>query len=55
MTLYILRLDRSRISAFNLIDCDASDYTFIDKKFAQIHEIFLRFFKYARRLENFDD
>jgi hypothetical protein len=55
MTSCILRLDRSRISALNLIDCDASDYAFIDKKFAQTHEILLRFLKYARRLENFDD
>jgi hypothetical protein len=55
ITSCILRLNKSRISALNLIDCDASDYAFIDKKFAQIHEIFLRLLKYARRLENFDD
>jgi hypothetical protein len=55
MTSCIFQLDKSRISTFNLIDCDASDYAFINKKFAQIHEILLRFFKYARRLENFND
>jgi hypothetical protein len=51
----ILRLDKSRISTFNLIDCNASDYAFINKKFAQIHEILLRFLKYARRLKNFNN
>jgi hypothetical protein len=55
VTSCILRLDKSRILTLNLIYCDASDYAFIDKKFAQIHEILLRFFKYARCLKNFND
>ena len=50
----ILRLGRSRIQALNLIDCGASGYAFIDKKFAQTHQIPLHPLKYARRLEGFD-
>ena len=50
----ILRIGRSRIQALNLIDCGASGYAFIDKKFAQTHQIPLHPLKYARRLEGFD-
>ena len=49
-----LRLGRSRIQTLSLIDCGASGYAFIDKKFAQTNQIPLHPLKYARRLEGFD-
>jgi hypothetical protein len=51
----ILRLSRSRIKTYNLINYDASDFSFIDEKFAQIYQILLHLLKYSRRLERFDD
>ena len=49
-----LRLGRSRIQTLSLIDCGASGYAFIDKKFAQTNQIPLHPLKYTRRLEGFD-
>jgi hypothetical protein len=51
----ILRLSKSRIRTYNLIDYDASDFSFIDEKFAQTYQISLYLLKYSRRLEKFDD
>ena len=49
-----LRLSRFRIKTFNLVDCGASGYSFIDENFAQTHQIPLHPLKYPRRLEGFD-
>jgi hypothetical protein len=51
----ILRLFRSRIKTYNLINCNASDFSFINEKFAQTHQISLHLLKYFRRLDRFDD
>ena len=50
----ILRLSRSRIRTYNLIDCGASGFSFIDEKFAHTNQIPLHLLKYPRRLEGFD-
>ena len=49
-----LRLSRFRIKTFNLVDCGASGYSFIDENFAQTHQIPLHPLKYPRSLEGFD-
>ena len=51
---YILRQAQSRISALILIDCGASAYAFIDKTFAQQHNLPQHQLKYPRRLQGFD-
>ena len=50
----ILRQAQSRIPALALIDSGASAYAFIDKTFAQSHDLPLHPLAYPRRLRGFD-
>ena len=51
----ILRQAQSRIHALVLIDSEAFVYAFIDKFFAQYHNLSLHFLIYFRRFQEFDD
>ena len=50
----ILRRFQARIKALVLIDSGASGYSFIDKEFAQLHDLPLHSLKYPRILRGFD-
>ena len=51
----ILRQAQFKISVLALIDFEISIYAFIDKTFAQFHDLPLHFFVYPRRFREFDD
>ena len=51
----ILHQAQSRIHVLALIDSEASAYAFIDKFFAQQHNIPLHSLIYLQRLQGFDD
>ncbi len=51
----ILRHAQSRISVLALIDSEVFAYAFIDKFFAQHHNLSLHSLIYSRRLRDFDD
>jgi len=50
----VLRQAQSRIPAMALIDSGASAYAFIDKSFAQHHNLPFNQLTYPRRLRGFD-
>ena len=51
----ILRQIQFKIFVSTLIDNDVFVYIFIDKFFAQLHNLFFQLLQYSRRFREFDD